>query len=1004
MAGGDDEVHSFDIISVYDQLLMRPGWEDEDLRVAQEEITPATGVAIQTQMFTDFVTTSLIRMYSAAKPSGERVRAEFAAKQGSLTYPLVRVVLVDSADTPIREATISAVVDLGATDFVRLSMRGDTVAGGLTELNLDCTDNSASLATFTGTAGRMRVTGIATPTIGADAVPLDFITGGIAAAPFVTLGLSGSLSGEFSILEADETELPDDDIHWEWNRGGNRLFIIDNIGAGDAQLRLPSQGSNGGILIGGDANLYRSASDELKTDDKFLVGAGLDVTGDIVVSALVDGVDVSGHNNAYNGSFLEPLTFVVTSNGSTITGTLDKDPTGDLTEVFSDGYSTMSSGATVTLVAGSATVPKKNHIYVLQSNKGVLVASDSDWPATEHIKVAEVIVQTAALVASDGILANRNWDDHAQETDGMGHHLDAWKRLRWEHAAYKSGSAVTWSGSGTSALDLAISAGQVYQMHLHIDAAFDTADPDNVYVVNHPTAYTITPDIETLVVDSGNVSLSNRYYNLVIWRSVSSGSEEEKVFINLPSGSYKKQSDAENDVSGFDNFNVPTDYRGYAYLIQRVTIKHSTAAGGTWTILQETDLRGTVPSIAVGGGTLAVTTEFADSAFKIFDDGDPTRELAFQLSGISAGTTRTLTVQDADGTIAYLADIHAEAHAAAEHNAAALPASANENLGAFFLDIDDIAVPANPGATIRRLFVDTATGALSVRTPAGATVNLEAGGYTDADAIAAVEGEDPLDLAGIVNLAKYLQFDVIAAPGTPAASKTRLYAKDLSAQSGMFYVDEAGNEFWLADSVFRNMPLSSTSGDWTTGASGTGIATPRHLRLDTNSGGATGVARISESLTFLGITRGSDRGVIDWDRRILVKVRFSPTDIGVNGISRISLGRQNTDGSGDPNDKAIGIKITTAALAGQVHSGAGLTTTATLATLTLNQVYDLLIISRADGTVEWFLDGTSIGTSTGGPTGTGTSSHTAFRLESTSSSAAAHGCQVFQYGYADLAA
>ncbi|KKM61602.1 hypothetical protein LCGC14_1530050 [marine sediment metagenome] len=177
MAGGDDEVHSFDIISVYNQLLMRPGWEDESLRVSQEEITPATGVGIQTQMHTDFVATSLIRMYSAAKPSGERVRAEFAAKQASLTYPVVRVVLVDSADTPIREATISAVVDLGATDFVRLSMRGDTVAGGLTELNLDCTDNSESIAIFTGTAGRMRVTGIATPIISADATPKDYVDG-----------------------------------------------------------------------------------------------------------------------------------------------------------------------------------------------------------------------------------------------------------------------------------------------------------------------------------------------------------------------------------------------------------------------------------------------------------------------------------------------------------------------------------------------------------------------------------------------------------------------------------------------------------------------------------------------------------------------------------------------------------------------------------------------------------------------------------------------------------
>jgi len=35
------------------------------------------------------------------------------------------------------------------------------------------------------------------------------------------------------------------------------------------QLRLPITGSDGGILIGGDTNLYRSAADVLKTDDNF---------------------------------------------------------------------------------------------------------------------------------------------------------------------------------------------------------------------------------------------------------------------------------------------------------------------------------------------------------------------------------------------------------------------------------------------------------------------------------------------------------------------------------------------------------------------------------------------------------------------------------------------------------------------------------------------------------------------------------------------------------------
>ena len=109
-------------------------------------------------------------------------------------------------------------------------------------------------------------------------------------------------------------------------------------------------------------------------------------------------------------------------------------------------------------------------------------------------------------------------------------------------------------------------------------------------------------------------------------------------------------------------------------------------------------------------------------------------------------------IQDADVPASHSGSAHhAQAHAAAQHNAAALPASANEDLGAFYLDIDDIAVPANPSASIRRLFVDTATGEISVRTSGGSTVSLEGGGggtptlIEDADQDTKVQAEESAD-------------------------------------------------------------------------------------------------------------------------------------------------------------------------------------------------------------------------------------------------------------------
>jgi hypothetical protein len=56
-------------------------------------------------------------------------------------------------------------------------------------------------------------------------------------------------------------------------------------------------------------------------------------------------------------------------------------------------------------------------------------------------------------------------------------------------------------------------------------------------------------------------------------------------------------------------------------------------------------------------GTVLLTTStlpatFLDSNFRVQDDGDNTKQLAFECSGITTGTTRTMTVPDNSGTIA----------------------------------------------------------------------------------------------------------------------------------------------------------------------------------------------------------------------------------------------------------------------------------------------------------------------------------------------------------------
>ena len=63
-------------------------------------------------------------------------------------------------------------------------------------------------------------------------------------------------------------------------------------------------------------------------------------------------------------------------------------------------------------------------------------------------------------------------------------------------------------------------------------------------------------------------------------------------------------------------------------------------------------------------------------------------------------------------------------HGAGSHAGDIIP-GANQDFGAFYSDFGQIAAPANPGAGIRRLFMDSADGKLKVRTSAGSSVSLE---------------------------------------------------------------------------------------------------------------------------------------------------------------------------------------------------------------------------------------------------------------------------------------
>ena len=427
--------------------------------------------------------------------------------------------------------------------------------------------------------------------------------------------------------------------------------------------RLGAQTTNGIMLGGGGAGFNLGATAEL-ADGEILVGkvglapvaatptggSHLTFTGgagtfDYDLSANVDVTAIHG----WNGTILENPAITVTSDGATITLSLEKSGGGDLTLVFSDEFTTLdcTPTQTVALTAGTDTAPVLNYLYILQSAKTVITKSTSSFPSAEHVPLATVLCQSAASLQTDQAYKVHQWSDHLIDSNDQGHisHLNAW--IRTQNATWKSGVAQTFTitpnGGAADNVIITTASGVVLQLHDHTFPAF--AGTPDLYVVNdNVTPYNKVTDMNALLTDSTGGSMSGKYFSLVLWGVVSEVTGDCKLMVNLPSGYYNSAAMVTSDGSKYANFNIPEAFKGTGFLIAQWNLRHQTAASGTWTSIDEIDLRGFFPNLS--GGSTAISSEFVDTAFRILDDGDTTKELAFQVSAISTATTRTWTVPD----------------------------------------------------------------------------------------------------------------------------------------------------------------------------------------------------------------------------------------------------------------------------------------------------------------------------------------------------------------------
>ena len=273
-----------------------------------------------------------------------------------------------------------------------------------------------------------------------------------------------------------------------------------------------------------------------------------------------------------------------------------------------------------------------------------MAASNSDWPVTEHNKIARLILKSVNTTGTDGgALGNQNWNDYAFDSTGEGHILDVEHRLRQEPAQYESGVALTLknsagaaltTGNSSTAVELVTSEGKIFQLHLHTFPALDMySSDDDAHIANQVVdeggAYSSTEDLVTDIThyvdgsDAGVAIGTNKYFNLVIWGIINREGEVSHLMINLPTGRYTTSANAIADVDGTSTFDIPLAFKGTGFLIARLTFR--LIAGAQWTYIAQEDLRGQTPVVSAGVGV--TTTDHALLANLIAPADDHTQYL-----------------------------------------------------------------------------------------------------------------------------------------------------------------------------------------------------------------------------------------------------------------------------------------------------------------------------------------------------------------------------------------
>ena len=304
--------------------------------------------------------------------------------------------------------------------------------------------------------------------------------------------------------------------------------------------------------------------------------------------------------------------------------------------------------ARVALTAGAnENSPALNYIYITDATGGVATLNAaSTLPTGAFAWVGKISVPDATTWATTGAYVFQRYTESDNDDRGQVSHER--EKLRALGATYIDGLAqtlaITVNGAGVDNVHLETALGQVYQLHRQSFPAFTTGP---YYYGNGTSTYSQITDLNAaFAAIDGTAFISKDSFNLVVFGAANISTGECKLFVNLPSGVYGNDSQAQADVNNTADYTVPSEMRSVAFLVARIVLHYDSANSGTWTALGTYSLLGTPVGSRQGGTSVASNNEFEDTQFRIFDGGDPTKLLAFEISATTTDTTRTVSMAD----------------------------------------------------------------------------------------------------------------------------------------------------------------------------------------------------------------------------------------------------------------------------------------------------------------------------------------------------------------------